>query len=443
MAAGSVPQPLRSLEAPASLQELLQWPCRVLVALKGVSENACGVAADEVDFNRLAMSFQRGVFISTSYSGLGAAELSLQFLQQQLRANGDLNADALGVVNTQACDVKPSAQQVLLNSGSASANHIFADLNDKVPSTARAVLDKYEALAAATDDVSQKAQAFQDMRDFLLSLESENALFPARRKAHCVKHGRRCLLRDPDCPSQRPGALTIEIAGTICKDVSQMHRGRVVVVGPSGRILLIWLMERRHRREQIILAECTPQFPEAILREMLGMLYQVHSHVCGPEDLGWWVRRRWRFTLMVLRQEFGGKFSFASSWGSFQRIFYKSPSKDSLKCDSFFAAPKACVDHVLRCKARRLGINVADEGQGPPPSWDEVLLASQQSMWRDLQIRALLHKKFGVSEEEILALDPSEFKSLLNKLCRQFDMRAVWNLEMNDTWTQGHNSNAT
>eukprot|EP00969_Alexandrium_andersonii_P225296 9950717-Alexandrium_andersonii.AAC.1 len=131
------------------------------------------------------------------------------------------------------------------------------------------------------------------MKAFLTSVEPK--LFRPTATAFCVAHGRRCLQCEPITGAT---GLKVEVAGTICKDVSFMHKERPGLYGRSAGPLPVWIFERRSSREDLVLTERTPAFPVAVYEELLSDLYVIRTLVAGPEDLGWHVHRRRRYCIM-------------------------------------------------------------------------------------------------------------------------------------------------
>eukprot|EP00974_Lingulodinium_polyedra_P018283 1767853-Lingulodinium_polyedra.AAC.1 len=97
------------------------------------------------------------------------------------------------------------------------------------------------------------------------------------------------------------------IAGVTCKDFSRMNKNRQGVLGPSGRILLLFIFEIRRVRYDLVITECTPLQDLAPFETLLGKFYTIESFLWGPEQLGWWVARKRRFTIFWLKEEYGGK----------------------------------------------------------------------------------------------------------------------------------------
>ncbi len=55
--------------------------------------------------------------------------------------------------------------------------------------------------------------------------------------------------------------------------------------------------------QDIIVHECTIGFPVSILEEHLGMYYDIFPMRIGPQDLGWPVRRKRSYTVMLRRAD--------------------------------------------------------------------------------------------------------------------------------------------
>ena len=88
------------------------------------------------------------------------------------------------------------------------------------------------------------------------------------------------------------------IAGSTCVDWSSMGR-RAGLSGRSNLAFIIWLNEVVHREPAILIHECTPQFPPALLRARLPSPYMVMSVVIGPDHFGVPVTRDRIFTIAI------------------------------------------------------------------------------------------------------------------------------------------------
>eukprot|EP00969_Alexandrium_andersonii_P088970 3926833-Alexandrium_andersonii.AAC.1 len=136
---------------------------------------------------------------------------------------------------------------------------------------------------------------------------------------------------------------------------------------------------------------------------------------------------------MVLKPERGGKLHIgdAGDLGLFESIFFRavSPEPECLRCDMFFAAPAEEVSRAAVAWAARLNLGIPVGG--PPPSCEELLLADGKHYRREAHMRVLLERAFHMSAAEIQNLPINAARSLVLKLCKRFNIRAVFDLEQN------------
>ena len=161
----------------------------------------------------------------------------------------------------------------------------MADLNDRLPPEAIAVLDSMVPQDKAKVPAGEVLQAYRTMLSYLV--DNRQWLFPSDPKSFCVVHGRQCSL----CPAaaatsssakrQRttaeirqmsrsddsadcPAPLRINTAGTTCVGWSSAGKS-LQFRDPSERPHAIWSVERLRRAElqveDVFVSECTPRCP--------------------------------------------------------------------------------------------------------------------------------------------------------------------------------------
>jgi hypothetical protein len=308
---------------------------------------------------------------------------------------------------------------------SARAKHIFDDINGKLPVKVKNILDGLEADKNASPE--QKDQAYEDMVFALQNCEKK--LFRPGSTCWCILHEAECKLfeHSADC-----GRLTIEIAGHTCKDVSRMNSKRPGLSGPSGRVLLVWMFERRRRREDLVITECTQDFPPEIFEQFLGMYYEITSFLLGPEQLGWWVNRKRRFCILCLRPEFGGKVSLALSPEALVGIFGRSRPEDCMKGDMFYAATDLEVRAAAMVEAQRLHLVVDTQGEAPI-DWDSLIIDSKAAR-REAHRQIYIKSRFKMAAAETKDLSLKEVRKLTQKLCADYREHPIVDLDQTAGW---------
>lgn len=400
-------------DAPATLQGMMQWPLRMFDRMQG----ALGGVLDDGARDRVRDLLQEGVSVSTAYSGVGAPEIALSLAFKGALDSGWAPSQAAGFSFTQAVDIKQHAQTILLDHSEPS-NHVFADLNDRLPRRLREVLDGLESVEVdADDDLMNRTAAFEDMINVLIQMEPD--LFKNHPKAFCAKHSRSC------CFSETASAkLRVHIAGLTCKDFSRRKRGRKFQFGTSGRPMLIWAFERRHSKEDIILVENTQDFDMALLERVLGELYEMFTFVAGPEDLGWWSSRHRRFIVMVLKSD---EIKSCATPDQFLKIFgaLRPEDADCPRGDMFFAAPADYLDKLKKDKCmRRMGSEAFADTR-----WWSDIVAPAQSTRLALYQRVLLDKVFGNGVAQGMIDVGGDPAKVCKTVCKQRNLRVVCDLD--------------
>ena len=230
---------------------------------------------------------------------------------------------------------------------------IFEDIVKTYHRDVQAIL---AGLEPSRDDARHvRERKIRDMK--LLLKKYEKSLYRAGRKGPCEVHQTDCKYHADD--HRLPASvLKIHIAGTTCKDVSLMNASTRSSgcrdSGPAMHVLLVWMMERRHRREHIIVVECTPLFSVENLEEFLGEFYTITTIVIGPEDFGWWVNRKRRFCVLVLLRSCGGVLDTIGDLTQFAEVFREQRPQESVKGSMFWCASDEMAKHVSDIEAERL-----------------------------------------------------------------------------------------
>lgn len=357
---------------PTTFEELMQWPQFVLKE----------VLSDPQRKDRLWAVLNRGLSVTSAYSGMDAPREALEQLAQSLRVDY-LNWPQIRFVHS--CDIA-SLPQYVLRWLSTHKDHgsscVFADLEDRLPQDARATL---ESLQPEEDSAKEeKSAAYQAMWQYLM--ENRKACFHEYATCWCCVHNRECrVIGDPvpsDFDSQdslgspgpgggmvppQPGKKPVRIhfAGTVCKGWSQAGSGGKFS-HESERPHAIWLAERMARceqgREDVFFQECTPQYPaQTRLRSTLAETHQLLVVRTGPELQGWPITRPRVFTAGIAKRkwEWVGPPTDLGVQQEFDMMFGRSTE---LTGDVFFQAGDVLVRSDIFSRLKKRG-GVADVGQ--------------------------------------------------------------------------------
>jgi hypothetical protein len=156
-------------------------------------------------------------------------------------------------------------------------------------------------------------------------------LGPVVKSGRAVSPMARCVNHQGHCRLQR---ARLHIAGTPCTDWSQAG-DQAKTSGITMVHFLAWVALRRLIREPMLVQENVPLFPQALLIELLGDLYEFQFHQTSPVDHGFPVVRKRQYAIGRLP-------SSTLSWDiqgtdfidKFRRI-------GGFGLDAFFVAPRA------------------------------------------------------------------------------------------------------
>eukprot|EP00971_Amphidinium_carterae_P351652 6492212-Amphidinium_carterae.3 len=338
---------------PDNAEALMRWPCFDFEAAADA-----GVPMLE----NLGKWLQRGISLSTSYSGIGSAEIAAEMVQVGAASRGLFDADTMqGFDFVEAVDNKAAARAALLSrSGKGSGpRHVFGDINERVPMDFRQMLD---GMGCDADAVEEKQRLFDDMKTLFKAAEETGKLFRKGRKRYCFRHRKECcLLDEPQHEDATCSKLRVHIAGATCKDYSRRNIHGQGVLGPSGRVLLTWLYERRHSQEDIVLLENVPSFTTSVVTDMMGATHDVAASLTlGPECLGWWCQRQRLFLCLVKK---GLPFPVVLDAEQLQRVFCKRRADTGPRALMFFSADAGAVNAEKRRRIRKQMKMVKDEKQ--------------------------------------------------------------------------------
>lgn len=221
----------------------------------------------------------KGLVVTTHYSGTGAAEMALAKI-----APGRVKFHS-------ACDLDPICQAVLLNHPmECAAEHVSKDLCQRPPphivDALRAELQKHHArLAARASTSSEIALEWVDAAMNIL-----RSWTPRREDgAFCVRHGQHC----PAFPARgasTPEPLHLEIDGINCQPWTTAGK-KLGWLDSRSIPCLILVRTILCVEPDAICLECTPKFDFATLKRLLHT-YRGNYAITCPTDFGRPVARR-------------------------------------------------------------------------------------------------------------------------------------------------------
>eukprot|EP00435_Cladocopium_sp_Y103_P048908 s774_g14.t1 len=290
-------------EGPSAAEELYLWPKRIL-------DQAAKMHGREVLIQNMAA--KKGLVMTTTFSGVGSAELAAELLLDALREDGLVQPGFDFHVHS-ACDKDAMCREVLMHHDPGFApDHVFAQVDDCLPDHIRARLESL--LFAAQSEVVDKtfptardrSQAIEVrgqklIKDCLDILANTNVL--SQGACHACK---KMCSRFPDA-AKRMVYLWLEVAGSPCIPFIKggAYGTGLAWLHETTISFLSWGRAMRAKKPDMILHECVPGFTPETLQKVLNQhedLYDITSLVLSPDDMGYAVRRERRYSLCVLKK---------------------------------------------------------------------------------------------------------------------------------------------
>ena len=381
---------------PASARELLHYPDHVVRCMlcDDPLRNVLRLPAKDA----LAAVANRGIRLYTRYSGIGMPEIVWHILQKQIFPHFGLSNEKF-VTHEEAWDIKPTARRILMDlDGPVRPQHVFGDMMEGM--LKGEVRNLIPLLASDATDTS-----WTDLKS--LMWEADQRIL--RQNAHCYIHDRHCRFG----PRVRCHRLLLCVAGITCKDFSRANRVRRGLLGPSGRVLLVFIMEVRQSRYDLVLTECTTGQDLSPFEEFLSPMYHWFSWCWGPEDGGWMTHRPRRFCLFVLKHEFGGRCSFAGTPDMFKSV-YQAERPSHLDGSMFAMSNAAGIEEALRqfgdAESRQHLQSTADRAG----AWERAMSGSLHARLQLYRIAFL--EAHGMDFNDMCRLSPGELRSLARRM---------------------------
>ena len=208
--------------------------------------------------------------------------------------------------------------------------HLFGDLQDAVTEEALETMKGIVSDSADTEHNEESQKIF--MRKLIWPL-IQGCGDGLRKTAPCILHG-----GHEGCPVAMPvsgesgSKFRLRIAGSPCVDWSRRGK-RSKAFGATAIPYCIWLAQLIAAQVYIFVHECTPDFPDWMLLDLLERYSSRAWRPCVirmcPSNLGVPVRRKRRYTI-AWRCD---KVTFNGSFGDFVNLFFR---QCQLRGDVFF-----------------------------------------------------------------------------------------------------------
>ena len=407
-------------QGPANLQQLLQYPRHIVSRLVDDPElNRCLPLPCHSEHGAIAQGVRHDIRLYTRYSGMGTPEIVARFIEKEFMHRFAISEF---ITHEEAWDLKKPARKILLDlHDGVRPQHIFGDMMGMLqPDIAAAMSTLHDG----------NTSSWSDMKALLW------AGGPAviKSTSYCYIHKKECAF---GTRGKRGAQLTMLVAGITCKDFSTANRHRRGVLGPSGRVLLVFLMEVKANLYDIVLTECVIEQDLAPVDELLSPMYDWCTWCWGPEDAGWWTVRPRRFCIFTLKQEFGGRFYFTGTFYMFKDVFgaQRHPDVDG----SMFAAsnPQGVAAEVVT----EAGLDVVAsqsqsvsrlDGAADVVNWESSLSGSKHAR---LQLYRFAFLEFhGYQFEDVCKLAPAEVRALVRCCLSEQKCDVVCDLESSPSW---------
>lgn len=180
-----------------------------------------------------------------------------------------------------ACDILPHCRGCLKAFKKPGFKHVFCDMKDRLPS----------GLKQEVEDLAPKPDGNPDFfEDQFFAVDSvleaacedpQSSLFLNGSTAYCDLHGKQCMLYGAGHDDVACCVFGFHWAGTSCLDITAFGARRGVH-GPHSAIWLLWVHERRRRREPVVFTENGPQWPLEETIRALGDIYEACCIICCP-----------------------------------------------------------------------------------------------------------------------------------------------------------------
>ncbi|CAE7037690.1 unnamed protein product [Symbiodinium sp. CCMP2456] len=294
---GSGPEDVEFQRAgPRTFEDVMLWARNFLPGM------LAAMSAQGARVPRVLDKLQRTKLVLTSsYSGMGVAEMSVPFLQDAFQERGV----KLSVRYHASRDHDELCRKMLLHAefGSSQESHVFGDIFDFVTTTCSTELldlqqECHQRLARALSGKTgpqKRSLSVQHGRNFAVkALGVLGSASPPYQQGHCFRHQKVC----PFWPPSSSDAWHVEIAGSTCTPWSSSGK-HLGWLDKESVPCLVWMHAVAGVRPAIVIHECTPTFDVEVMLRFFQDDYVGSSLVFGPLDLGIPCNRLRRYTVLL------------------------------------------------------------------------------------------------------------------------------------------------
>ena len=230
---------------------------------------------------------------SSHFTGLGSFESIIFHIWHEI--NSHMLHPVPPVQTVHCCDKDTSRQRVLTSyKEKHKPLHVHGDILDRLTEEQKTELKKllpHDHARRCERRASNKA-----VREYLFKIFKDGSV---REDSFCAIHGMRCKCfsrvatafhSDDSDPENDIDRLTFHAAGVICKDASNEGL-RAGDSGPYMHLQHAWTAERRVRREDAIIVECTPRWEANSVLLHMPSTYYGYTNLLASNDFAELVRR--------------------------------------------------------------------------------------------------------------------------------------------------------
>ena len=244
---------------------LFRWPQHFAARLRALFPEG---------LREIQRKFQQGVFLSSSYSGVGSAEFACSLVEEATKGPHAGETQGCGLLRTRATDSSADCRKLLCCDG-AKMSCVFGTLEERAsPMLVEQLKTLQESYRSrANRDPRPQNQAFKiwgasfmkEAMDLIMKDAAESGL-PA--EAWCYKHNKACRFNN----KLQGNKWSMEIAGVSCTDFSVLGN-RYGWLGATAVPFLLWRRERLLFGERITVIENVESFD----RDTLLVVFPQHS----------------------------------------------------------------------------------------------------------------------------------------------------------------------
>ena len=267
-------------DGPKSLAECMEWNAMLVAGLQQRD-----LLSGSQSQNRVLRKFRRGVVFTSSFSGVGSAEIAMAAIhaEVQRRCMPVFSVNLPAVVFWAATDACKHARKVLLAHGSRSQPlHIFGDLLERLP---KYVVDKCKKLeaeklalgkasllevhAGKKSRVAHKEVTNQLGMELMQGLQRELQGCIFEEKAWCYKCSKNCHI-SPRFNPEHTSDMWLEIAGSVCCPFSSINVNAAQWLDKATLPFMVWAYCCRAWQPDQVYHECVLQFQPLMLSNILN-----------------------------------------------------------------------------------------------------------------------------------------------------------------------------